>query len=471
MHRQRLRRLAGSVALVLLAVLLAAAPTALDEDGPALVDRLAYANGWPTVWYHAAYLPMGWFFDQVVPGVGALRALQIASAVSAVLALWFVHRAARDLGGSGCLALIALAASPGWWVNGSRVEVHAVQMLGAGLLVWVLARRRDRALRESTTDLVLLAAACAFAVAAHRSNIGLLLAVPLVGAVRSGWRAALPATVVAGVGALAGEWLNALYPFAVQGGSLGGSMWLLSEFHSDFDLEFLMDEIVRPWFPILALVGVALFRRPGREALALGASALPLLLAFAWFAVPTSGGYFAGPLVLVATAAGSTFARGRSLGVVGAALVGVVAAAGLWLGVGTIHGPERAALADVGRARFELASAHLPDGGYVLSVDLSRQTLSGRDDELLEYNLAIDLEALIAADGSTTALVERVMRTAHALHDDGRVLAIDRGWRPLVPFEARIGTCMGELEARFATEFEGVETAEDAPFLVVPAAP
>jgi hypothetical protein len=117
------------------------------------------------------------------------------------------------------------------------------------------------------------------------------------------------------------------------------------------------------------------------------------------------------------------------------------------------------------------ASAHLPDGGYVVSVDLSRQTLSGRDDALLEYNLAIDLEALIAADGSTAALVERVMRTARALHAEGRVLAIDRGWRPLVPFEARIGACMGELEERFATEFEGVATAPDAPFLVVPAAP
>lgn len=479
--RQRLQQLAGCLLLALLLAALAAAPAALDEDGPALVDRLAYAHGRPTVWYHAAYLPLGWLVDRVVPGLGALRALHVASALAAVLALWFVQRAARALGGSGWLAPIALASSPGWWVNGSRVEVHAVQMLGAALLVWALARRWRRDERGAMGDLLMLALACVVAVAAHRSNLGLLLAVPALRAARHGWRATLPACAAAALGALAGTWLNGLYPFAVNGGTLGGSLWLLSEFHTDFSIGFLVDDILWSWFPVLALAGVALLRRPDRSALVLAASALPLFLAFAWFAVPTSGGYFAGPLVLVATAAGSSLGGGRTLGTarlgavglgaVGLGLGALVAALGTALGAGAAYGSQRVALAEVGGARFAAASERLPDGGYVITVDLSRQTLSGRDEDLLEYNLAIDLEALFAADGSTSALVDRVMETARALHAEGRVLAIDRGWRPLVAFEPRIGTCMVEMEARFTTEFEGVTASPDEAFLVVPAAP
>lgn len=474
----RARPLQGATAIALVASvavsvaligLLVSAPQAMSEDGPLLVDRLARAER-PVLWYHAAYLPLGWLLMRLPAVDGALFALLLVSAACSVAALGFAASAARRVGGAAWLPVVVLLASPGWWVNGSRVEVHGCQLMGAAMLLWAICApvlvERDAARSDRRRALVWLALAGFVALTMHRTNLGLLPVAALWWLGRIEWRRLFGAGAVLALGAVLGSVANRLSGLLPSSGGDGGNRWLIENFRNPFTWEFVHAELLAMWAaPLVALVlGVAL---GGARARRLVAGALPLFAFFVWFGVRTTGGYFSGVSVVFAVAGAAAvpaltrWSRGTSARSVATAVVAVASAVGTWHGIRASWSSERFELEAIATARVDHYLAHLELPVDIVLFDPREQSVTGRVPGLHTHNIFGEIvEAVPRGVGPEEYAREIAADARDLLAKRGR-LALDGGWREWAAVDPRIASYMLAVEdvlsAELATRWVGGE--------------
>ncbi len=383
---------------------------ALIDDGPQLVAMLANAADGPPVYYHAAYLPLGW----LAAALGAyppIAALLWASAASAGVGLGLAVIALRRLtpGARAWPFALALAGSPGLWVAATYVEVHATQFFGAALLLVTALAARGAA---PPSAMALLAAGLTVAIACHNSNLSLALGAVWIAAAAPGaeWRppgrAVLWCTLGALIGCLAGMALNGLSPLAggETSGQVAGIARLLTEFYKGPSLNFMVQEWVFPWLPCLVATACIAFAAKGaaghswRESGAARSApflvaALPGCALFLVQGIETLGGYFvSSSLFLVAGAAAAQGAHPTGAGA-GRRLLSAAVPSACLLAIPLIadgvNSERRAHKAWLAETRRDAALALLPRGGWVVDLVPHGQTLLAWDTKRREVPLEL----------------------------------------------------------------------------------
>jgi len=419
----------------------------LEEDGQILVEAAALRRGGQASWYHAAYMQLEALIELFV-GVGrAFDALLWSSALSAAVGLAVVALALRPSRGGEWLPLLALACSPGLLVQATRIEVHALQFLGAAVLLHAVYGRAPRALAH-------VFGAALFAVVCHRTNLGLVpgAAWLALSSATSDRRVRVALVVVAG--AAVGHLFNLSTP--EQAGSANLDVWLVLEFWRGPSASHVWRELVVPWFPVLVVVGLHAARFD-RRSWPFAVATLPLAAFFSLFGVGTSGGYFTGVCVFAAAAVADVRSRGRTSNESAApsaplrralvvALVAAACSAGVAVGVTKVRAPERHELARIGAQRHADALAVLPRGGVLVCVDPSYQSVAGRTPGLEEMNLVMSLLRNFekATDPDVWAgHCSEIVGDQIALDLE---IALDREWLVFTQFDPRLGAFIAPLE-------------------------
>ena len=431
----------------------------LEEDGPILVELAAGCHAGAASWYHAAYMPFGALVEWFVGTGRSLDALLWSSAIAAALGVTVVALAWWSRSGAGLVPLVALVCSPGLVVQATRLEVHALQFLGAAILMYAVCGPAPRSLGR-------LFAAALIALVCHRTHLGLVpgvawLAASMATAGRQQWAAL---AVVAG--AVAGHMLN-LLAFQAPTNTVSFDVSLVLDYWEGPSAEHVWRELVVPWFPVLLLVAFHATRFD-RRSLPFAAATLPLAVFFSFFGVGTSGGYFTGVCVFAAAAVADVRTRRPATRVErsanqrrGPALADAVCLAtsivGIAVGVSHVRAPHRFALELMGEQRHAAALAVLPRGGVFVSVDPSYQSAAGRTPGLEEFNLAVGLASSIAIEadpGDWARHASEIVGEHIAL---GREMAFDREWIAFAALEPRLTGFLGPLETLMREHHNFVE--------------
>ncbi|MEZ5978538.1 MAG: hypothetical protein R3F34_10000 [Planctomycetota bacterium] len=465
---ERVAVLAGAlVGIAFLALFRTTRSELLDGDGTSLVERLAEADTGIALWYQAAYLVLGRAVEAFV-GIGrSLDALLWVSAASgaAALALCAALGVRRQGAFAGLVPALALASSPGLWLNATRVEVHATQAAGAAFaLVLGTALRTGRAWSTFA-----LAALLQFvASTSHNSQHGMAFGVAwLVARGSSARRGSFAAGAGVAVG-LAGALLanSSSNPTSPEMG-VAYLFTLVRNWFTGPSLAFSVDEFVLPWCPVLGLV-LLVRREDLRRVAPVAVAVLPSLFFFLAYGIRSEGGYFA--TFAVGATVAATLASRRPAGVrrnVVALVVAALSVLGLVRSVDALRDRARDPLGGLGAARAAIAAEVLPDGGYYVRLDLEGQTVSGRVRHLHEIDAARMISEILVhhlAFERFEAAVEGRIAGAAAT---GLPIAIDRTWTIAAAVDTRIGPFMEEFERAVGRHYD-TELVESGgvPYLV-----
>jgi len=467
-HGTRVVRRCVVVALVavLATVLFWAQRTyALDEDGPGFLRTVSAVNE-HIAYHHVGYLEIARVFKRLVFDGAAYPALLFTSALCGGLGLaGFVALVLREGRRRDAWLLgAALACSPALWLQSTRVELHSAQFLGCVVLLGLAslcvgAPRPVRAL--------LVAIGCAAALPMHATNVLLVPGAVWIAARRErGERRFELGTALWCVGgAAAGTWVgiaaNSVGRGAATSVFFGDATALVATFFSGASFDFAVNELLLPWFPVLAAALVLLVtgRRGHAGAQPFLAAALPGLVFFLVFGVPTSGGYFMGVLAALGIAAAATGTarrtdEGARVRLFVNALVVLLVALGTWRALAVTHSAQRLALERISQERAARLVELLPTGGWLICVEAHRQSGAGRDALRIESDLSEGIGAAIANGIAPAELKARLWESIERTAADGLTIVISENWRPLVAFEPRLEPYMLAVIAAVEERFD-----------------
>ncbi|WP_145186488.1 protein O-mannosyl-transferase family [Planctomycetes bacterium Pla163] len=458
--------------------------TALDEDGPGLVRDVTLHTDSLFSYYHVAYGAFGRLVARGLDG-HVLSALLWTSAGAAGLCIALFARAALHVGGvvRCVLATTALFASAGLWTQATRVEVHAMQAVGAAALLVAATRHVGTV---NVRGAVLLALAAALALPCHSSNLLLLPGVWWIAARRGDRELTVPlrnavlAAAALATGAAVGWWINSLSTMSGESGPTGNVRYLVEHYFTGFSTAHLSNELLIPWGVALVVTAALVLRtlvqrlresdgRPtARLFLPFFAAALPGLAFFLVYGIPTSGGYFVSPVVflLAGAAAIGPDPRGAALVPVErvrvAALALGIAAAGAFGVHAVLTAPARLANEAIGDARFDAVRALAPAGGILVGAHLDLQLINGRDPRFTHSEVAEALTPAILGGAPPERFARRFARLGTEIGASGTTIVIDRGWMDLAaqypPFTAymqAIEAAIGETYALEPAQWNG----------------
>lgn len=481
---RRRRALAlGLVAVAAALLFRSLATTALDEDGPGLVRDVVLHPDALLSYYHVAYTAIGRILTHFLDG-RALSALLWTSAGAAGLSVAFYARAAIHVGGAarGVVTTLALVASAGFWIQATRVEVHAMQACGAAALLLAATRHVGTARVRGALGLAL---AAAFALPCHSSNLLLFPGVWWIAARRGDRELRVPvrngllAALALGVGGAVGWWINSLSTMSGDSGPTGNVRYLVEHYFTGFSLSHVVDELLVPWGAALFVIAVLLTRtllaRDARSAarrllpiLPFIAAALPGLAFFTIYGVPTSGGYFVSPVLFVLAAAAAAHAAPSETNAAASPASRVVrpsvtAAFAVALGLGLVAGgigvhtaltdPVRLSNARIGDARMAAVRALAPKGGILLGVHIDGQLINGRDPRWSHSEVAEVLTKPLLAGVPPERFARRFARLGSQIRASGTTLVIDRGWKELAVLHPPFGPYMEAIEAAIGEHY------------------
>ncbi len=444
---------------------------ALDEDGPGFLYSVSVAQG-ILPYHHVGYLELArtlkdWVFDGA-----AFPALLFASALCGGLGLGlFVFIALREGSRRRTWQLgAALASSPALWVQSTRVELHSAQLLG-GVLILASASLAVSASRPMRA--LLLAVGCAAAVPLHATNLLLVPGAVWIGARRArnthrtDVATALWCILGAAVGCWVGTSINSVGRGEATTGFVGDAFALVTHFFSGASLDFVVRELIQPWFPVVVVALLLLARRPRRlvPALPFLAAAVPGLVFFVVFGVPTTGGYFTSVLAALALAAnvasgapqGTDTARDTPLerALTTGAVIAFVAL-GAWRSHARLNAPLRIEREQISIERAARLVELLPEGGWLVCVETHGQSGSGRDELRFEIELSEFLGVAIVQGAPVTTVADRMAPALARAASEGTPIVLAEGWRQLAALDPRLEPHMlaliTTLEQHYALE-------------------
>lgn len=429
------RRDALATALLALAwgaVYAATLRTKLIGDGVALLRSVLYEPD-DFLWVHIAYVPFAKAFASATAFDTTADALLWFSVLTAALGVALVYPLARAFDARPLAAVFAtclVAAAPAQWFWSTTIEVHTLHVLAVTatalstvLLPWrrlpvalPIAALLSLSLHLSHQSGVLLQPAfLLLAIVAHERATAARASRRLVAI------AFLPAYVAAGLAAVA---IGRL----LQGGAGLGSTDSMLEFFLDNRQPLDWNLVWQLWGWPLGLVWIApllvVLARSSRTAIGVGGVAalasLPFLVFFTWFGYPERGAYALGFLPFWAVAAGVALDRLALAPRASAATIGAVLTVQVAVGLATTIDPQEASWLEGYRSRCEFIDG-LHDGPtFVLSFDVSAQTIESLTDGVREVDLFGGLQWAAtngAPDQQILALWNSIVAAALAVPD------------------------------------------------------
>jgi len=448
----------------------------LYDDGPLMAASVAMDS--PEAWYHALVVPLGRLARACMGAVDGVAPMKMVSSIAGAVALVCTFLFLRSLGVARAAALatvLVIGASPALWYQATATEVHALHAAAMALVALVVVRLPWGRRGAGWFALCVLATAAGvvFTVLAHRTS-ALAGAGFLVLAASTSARAGAPRpwpVWVLGVGPLlvAAAYFGGQYGSWIVGAPTRlGNDRALAVFDFFVGSGLFVTAVAKDWFAAwpfvpLLLAGFLLVERSRRrEVLFLVlCGVLPPLVVIASMGIPSRGGYAIGSLPFVAlplalgvqALAASRLGR-RTFAVVALGVCVHVALAFAYLRDSTDREYGR-----LGLLRAQDVAEILPDGGWLVSCDVSGQLVTSRVPSVQELPLLRvmprfdEREAAVAVFGKE---LEALVRAA-----PGRV-AWDRSWhttlpqdlpaidRYLIPFEAFVREHFACTEFSFA---------------------